>query len=91
MVYPQGLAGEVVVDGTHEVPTEVMGLWIKCQEIKSQRRHAAAGHPRGPNRGRCRQRSLFPGRMDQRASTVIGSPDVFDVNRRFVLPLFDSP
>ena len=82
MVYPQGLAGEVVVDGTHEVPTEVMGLWIRCQEIKSQRR---------PYRGWCRQRSLFPGRMDQRASTVIGSPDVFDVNRCFVLPLLDSP
>lgn len=47
MVYPQGLAGEVVVDGTHEVPTEVMGLWIKCQEIKSQRRPYRGWPPKG--------------------------------------------
>ena len=50
MVYHQGPADDVVVNGTHEVPPEVMGLWAKCQEIKSQRRNTAAGHPRGPNR-----------------------------------------
>ena len=50
VVYHQGLADEVVVDGTHEVTQEVKDLWIKCQEIKSRRRNTTAGHPRGPNR-----------------------------------------
>lgn len=41
--------------------------------------------------GRCRRRSLFPGRMDQGTSAVIGGPDVLNVNCCFVLPLLDSP
>ena len=50
VVYHQGLADEVVVDGTHDVPQPVKDAWIKCQEIKSRRRNTAAGRPRGPNR-----------------------------------------
>ena len=45
VVYHQGLADEVVVDGTHEVFQAVRDLWIKCQEIKSLRRNTTVGHP----------------------------------------------
>ena len=50
VVYHQGLAHEVVVDGTHEVPRPVKDSWTKCQEIKSQRRNKSAGRPREPDR-----------------------------------------
>ena len=48
LVYHEGLPDEVVVDGVHEVPSEVRDLWLKCQEIKARRRTTTAGHPRGP-------------------------------------------
>ena len=50
VVYHQGLPDEVMVDGAHEVPSEVKELWILCQEIKFLRRNTAAGHPRGQER-----------------------------------------
>ena len=50
MVYHQGLTGEVMMDGTYEVPPEERDLWTRCQEIKSQRRNTTSGRPRGPNR-----------------------------------------
>ncbi len=59
VVYHEGLADEVVVDGNHEVPREVKILWLKCQEIKSLRRNTTVGHPRGPARHFPFSRVLF--------------------------------
>ena len=50
MVYHEGQADEIVLDGSHHVPQEVKDLWIKCQDIKKSRRTNTAGHPRGPSR-----------------------------------------
>jgi DNA invertase Pin-like site-specific DNA recombinase len=39
--FQRGKPDEIVVAGTHEVPPEVKEWWLKCQEVKSQRRGGA--------------------------------------------------
>jgi DNA invertase Pin-like site-specific DNA recombinase len=46
VVYHEGLPDEQVINGIHEVPTEVKELWISCQSIKNARAITKAGHPR---------------------------------------------
>ena len=41
---------ETVRDGAHEVRDDIMRLWLRCQEIKVERRGTSAGHPRGLTR-----------------------------------------
>ncbi len=39
--FHRGKPDEEVVEGVHEVPEEVKELWLKCQEVRSQRRVSA--------------------------------------------------
>ena len=50
VVFHEGLPDEQVFEGSHEVSEELKRLWLKCQEVKRQRRTCGAGHPRGPKR-----------------------------------------
>jgi DNA invertase Pin-like site-specific DNA recombinase len=46
VVYHKGLPDEQVIDGFHDVPSEVRELWLRCQEVKRERVIQTAGHPR---------------------------------------------
>ncbi|MCH8191316.1 MAG: recombinase family protein [Chloroflexi bacterium] len=50
IVHHEGLPDEGVIDGCHEVPTEVRELWRRCQDIKRHRAVTAVGHPRAERR-----------------------------------------
>jgi len=50
LVYHKGLPDERIVDGNHEVSPEVRELWLRCQQVKVERRNSTRGQPRGPAR-----------------------------------------
>lgn len=50
VVYHKGLPDEEIVDGCHEVSPEVRELWLRCQQVKDERRVSTRGRPRGPAR-----------------------------------------
>jgi len=50
VIFHAGKSDEIVVDGEHEVSAEVKELWLRCQEVKRERRNTTAGRPAGPKR-----------------------------------------
>ena len=50
VVYHEGLPDEEIVDGCHEVSPEVRELWLRCQQVKDERRVSTRGQPSGPAR-----------------------------------------
>ena len=49
-VYHPGRPDEEVQDVEHQVPDEVRGLWLKCQQVKRERANNSAGRPRNARR-----------------------------------------
>lgn len=50
VVYHKGQPDGEVRQGVHEVADDIKHLWLRCQEVKQERRLTAAGRPRGPAR-----------------------------------------
>ena len=50
VVFHAGQVDEQVFEGVHEVPAELKELWLRCQEVKRERRNTTAGRPAGPKR-----------------------------------------
>ena len=65
VVFHNGLPDEEIVDGCQEISPEVRELWLRCQQVKGERRISTRGQPRSPARhfpfakvlrcGRCHQ------------------------------------
>ena len=52
--YHMGREDEELREGTHSVPTEVSDLWLRCQDVRSQKGHE--GNPSPPSR----QHKVYP-------------------------------
>ncbi len=65
VIYHKGLPDEKIVDGKHEVSPEVRELWLRCQQVKSERRVSTRGQPRGPARHFIYSKVLRCGRCHQ--------------------------
>ena len=50
IVFHRGQGDEVVLEGVHEVPADVKTLWLRCQEVKRERRGTTAGRHSEPKR-----------------------------------------
>ncbi len=50
VVFHGGQRDEEVLEGAHEVPLEVKELWLRCQEVKRERRGTTAGRKAEPKR-----------------------------------------
>ena len=68
IVFHRGSQETKVIDGIHEVPTEVKELWLKCQQVRQERRvgtRSIGGQPRKNDRHYIFSKVLKCGKCDQ--------------------------